>query len=546
MIRVLIFLLLSSTPVHAVPVYGSKVLVAGPSATSIPIAQSIHQQGGNAVDIAIAVTFGLAVTSPYYASIGGGGFALVKQGPNPVRALDFREVAPAASDAKMFQKDGANSITGGAAVAVPGVVRGLWDLHRSHGRLAWKKVVAPSIQLAREGFFVSGEWVEHTKANQKRFSPQGLKQFFAADGSALRPGSRLKQPGLARALERISQLGPDGFYSGPVAKDLIASIGRQGGIMTLTDLKAYSTKWRDPLRIKFSDRDIYLMPPPSSGGVILANALKATEILKLNEKKPLSVDELHTLTEILKVVFRGRSLLGDPDFTKNPVDWLSGEENFKKPLLSIRRDQVLKLQPLQEPPSIDDSAQTTHISVLDAEGDAVALTITLNGNYGSGVVSEKFGIALNNQMDDFATKPGEPNQFGLIQGRANEVVANKRPLSSMSPTLVLKDGKTEMAVGSPGGPRIISAVFQVIYRVLVNGYDVDRAIQTPRVHHQFLPDMTYVDSHRLSPEVLDLLRQRGHKIDESSVAKVYAVRKNQAGDLEAAFDSRGEGGAGGY
>lgn len=527
-------------PVFAIPVMGHRMMVAGPSPYSAEIVREIVESGGNVVDASVAVAFGLAVTSPYYAALGGGGFALVKLGDRPIRALDFREIAPKAANAKMYLEAGKSaSVDGGLAIGVPGVAAGLWELHRSYGKLPWKTLVSPALRLARNGFRVSGEWTSLTEKNEARFSPGGISVFFKKRSQMYKPGEILRQPALAKALERIAAQGAKGFYEGPVAKDIAESVKKAGGIITLTDLKAYQTRWLEPLKTEFHGHTLHLMPPPSSGGVVIASALKVAEAIGLHNKKPLSVDELHGMAEALKIGFRGRARLGDPAFVKNPIADLLSAENLLVRAKDIKNDRVLKLEPMKE------SEQTTHFSILDADGNAVAFTVTLNGDYGSGVVSSKFGIALNNEMDDFTTRPGEPNMFGLIQGRANEISPGKRPLSSMSPTLVEKDGKIVMSLGSPGGPRIISAVTQVLYRTIVSGFDLDQAIQAPRVHHQFLPDTLHVDAQRLSPEILDLLRKRGHKVAESPVAKVYGVRRTSKGLLEAAFDARGEGGAGG-
>ncbi len=535
-------LAMAALDAHAIPSIGHKMMVAGPSPCSAGIVREIADKGGNVIDATVAVAFGLAVTSPYYAALGGGGFAMVKVGDGPVRALDFRETAPRDADAKMYVGGAKNaSIDGGLAVAVPGMAAGLWDLHRAHGKLPWKTLLAPSIRLAKSGFRVSGEWTRITERNKERFNPGGVKAFFKKDGSAYRPGETFKQPSLARALERIASRGAKGFYEGPIAADIVSAIKKSGGTVSLEDLKSYRTRWLEPLKTTFEGHSLHLMPPPSSGGVVITTALKVLDAVGLKTKRPLSIDELHGLAEALKIGFRGRIRLGDPDFSKNPIAELTSTETIAKLAKRIKADKALKLEPLRE-----ESGQTTHVSVMDASGDAVALTVTLNGDYGSGVVSPEYGVALNNEMDDFTTRPGEPNMFGLIQGRENEIAPGKRPLSSMSPTLVEKNGQIVMTLGSPGGPRIISAVLQVLYRTLVSGFDMDQAIQAPRVHHQFLPDVLHVDARRLPPETLDALRARGHKVEESVVAKVYGVRRIGKSLLEAAFDSRGEGGAGGY
>lgn len=537
----------------AVPSRGHRIMVSGPSPDSPAVATRIHAQGGNVVDATVAVGLGLAVTHPYYASLGGGGFAMLKIGKE-VRALDFRETAPKAAGPDTYKdKPGKASLDGGLAVGVPGVVAGLWELHQKHGKLKWAQVVQPSIELAERGFEVSGDWVDLTNKNRERFNVDARDILFPK-GQALRPGDRLKQPKLAKFLKRLAKEGRKAFYEGAAPKDIISVVNKTGGAFDAQDFRDYKVRWLVPITAEFRGMKLHLMPPPSSGGIVIAQAVRLVDKLKVTESTAnLSVDELHLLIEIQKQSFRSRSLLGDPDYAKNPiteildeksVDALAKSIDRKKPQASTKflsdkdREALAKAKGEKE--------QTTHYSVMDTEGNAIAITTTLNGDYGSGLIAPETGIALNNEMDDFTTKPGVPNMFGLIQGEANKVQAGARPLSSMSPTIVEKDGRTILAIGSPGGPRIISAVFQVIYRILARDYDVDLAIQTPRVHHQFLPDVVKTDAMRFPPETLEGLKARGHMVEFASTAKVYTVKRNEDGGLEAAADRRGEGAAGGY
>lgn len=541
---VLIVFALLVQPAAAVPTQGHQIMYAGPSTHAVDIAREIHIQGGNAVDIAVAVGLSLAVTHPYYASFGGGGFAVIKMN-GKTRAFDFREMAPGAANPDTFKdKDSRN---GGAAVGVPGVPRGLWDLHKAHGKLKWSKLFDGALRLSEKGFRVSGEWVSLTSRNKDRFTSGGREFFFrkgiGKDLQSLKPGERLRQPGLAKFLRAFQKDGPSAFYEGEVARDLVSAVNASGGFFKPEDLKNYKTRWLEPITVDFNGYQLSLMPPPSSGGIVIAQALRLMERLKLQQAKPLSVDELHFLGEILKLSFRGRQLLGDPDFAKSPIKELLDDKYIGEMAALIKLDNVIDPEPLKE--LRFESENTTHFSVLSANGDAVSLTVTLNGEYGSGVVTPKFGIALNNEMDDFTTKLGEPNMFGLIQGVANQVRAGARPLSSMSPTIVEKNGATIMAVGAPGGPRIISGVLQVLYRSLAQTFDIDQAIQAPRVHHQFLPNVLKLDPQRFSPETIAALEKRGHKVEQSPVARVFGVRRDDAGILYGAFDARGEGAAGG-
>lgn len=506
----------------------------------------IAKKGGNAIDVAVATALALSVTRPYYAALGGGGFALVKV-KNKIEALDFRETAPKKTSENYYLNKPQNASTdGGTAVGVPGIPMGLWELHKKYGKLHWSQLFPPAIKLAEEGFRVTGEWVMYTTKNKSRFNPEGLKSFFKKNGEAYLPGDILVQKDLAKALKELRTRGATPFYTGLAGRDIAESVQAAGGDLSFEDMKSYKVRWMSPLVTKFLDYDVYLMPPPSSGGVVLTTALKLSEKLKLKDFPTLSVNELHLMAEVLARSFRGRSLLGDPDFHKNPLDFLFSDSYIEELAKSISVKETKSLDPLKES-KVDSETQTTHLSVMSEDGTGVAMTITLNGAYGSGVVSQKFGIALNNEMDDFTTKPNQPNMFGLIQGTGNYVQAGKRPLSSMSPTLVLKNNKLISVIGSPGGPRIISAVYQVLYRTLVSKMNMDTAIQTPRVHHQFLPKKLFVDLQGFAPETLDGLKNKGHEIVQDwPIAKVYGVQLNNDGLLEGAFDSRGDGAAVGF
>jgi gamma-glutamyltranspeptidase/glutathione hydrolase len=540
-------LLVVSFNASAVPVEGHKIMISAPNHFAVEVGKKIFAKGGNVIDVAVAAGLTLAVTAPYYASLGGGGFALVKM-TDTVEAFDFRETGPGKTHRDYYADlPETASRNGGHAVAVPGFPAGLYGLHQRFGKLKWKDLFVEPIKLARDGFPVSGEWVRETEEEKDQFNKSGVEKLFKKGGLSLKPGEILKQPALAKALTSFRDQNLKGFYEGSVAKDLVDSVKHEGGQMTAEDLKNYKMRKLSPLVMEYEGHKIYLMPPPSSGGVLIWSALKLIEKLGLKNKPALGVDEYHYLGEIESRVFRGRTLLGDPDFHKNPTEYLTSTDYIDKLKASIKQDRATTLEPLPlDTGSKKESSETTHFSVMDADGHAIALTVTLNGGYGSGVVSEKFGIALNNEMDDFTTKPGKPNMFKLIQGPGNDVGAGKRPLSSMSPTLVEKAGRVIMAIGAPGGPRIISAVLQVIYRIIGRGVDTDLAIQLPRVHHQFLPDTLFIDRGRFSPEVIDGLKARGHKISEGSQAKVYVVRLRSDGVLEGAFDSRGEGAAGGF
>jgi len=539
--------LLSSTFVHAIPVLSQNLIVTGPSKLALESALRVGNDGGNPVDVAVAYGLTLAVTHPYFGSIGGGGFAMINMDGKPI-ALDFREEAPSATGPDYYLKKRKNknaSWTGGAAVGVPGVPHGLWTLHQKYGKLKWSKLFKEALKHSKHGFPVSSEWYSVTNRKKNKFWKDGAFHLIPG-GKVPLPGDILKQPGLYKALKKLKNKGPKGFYEGDIAQDIVDSVRASKGDMKMEDLKSYKPKWRKPLTTEFEGKKVYLMPPPSAGGVVIKTALELVKKQNLKKYKALSIDELHLLSEIMSASFRGRALLGDPDYHKNPIDFLTGEKYIKKLNSKISRWKVANRKPLSESKNYE-SDQTTHFVVMNKKGQAVSITTTLNGNYGSGVISKKYGVALNNEMDDFTTKPGVPNAYRLVQGMGNKVEPKKRPLSSMSPTLVLnKKGETVLALGAPGGPRIINGVFQTLYRSMTSDLNMEKAIFTPRLHHQFLPRITFYERDRFSPYVLKALEKRGHKLKPiHGVAIAYGAKKNKEGLLEAAADFRGEGFTGG-
>jgi gamma-glutamyltranspeptidase/glutathione hydrolase len=526
----------------AAPVEGQRIMISAATSAAVDCGREIALQGGNVADAAVAVELCLAVTAPYYASLGGGGLAMIKMKDQGAIALDFREVAPAETGKNYFVgHDQKMSIEGGTAVAVPGVAAGLWALHQKFGHLKWKSLFAPALHLARDGFRVSGEFAERTRHERASLEKYGNGHFR----SSFKPGDLFKQPLLTKALILLRERGPDGFYTGEVAADLVHAVKASGGVLNADDLLKYKVRWLKPLTTEFEGHTLDLMPPPSSGGVVVFTGLRLMDKLRLKDTNALSTDEAHMLAEIEARAFRGRAQLGDPDFHKNPIAELTSDAYIETLAKSFRAQKAVAPEPLSAD-ELKEKSETTHFSILDSEGQGIAFTVTLNGTYGSAVVSPKFGVALNDEMDDFTTRPGQPNMYNLMQGSGNLVEPGKRPLSSMTPTLVEKAGKVQMVVGAPGGPRITSAVLQVLYRVLARGTDIDVAVQQPRVHHQFQPQEVWVEPDRTAPEVLDGLKARGHKLIESKgLAKVYVVRLRPDGILEGAYDSRGEGAAGG-
>lgn len=538
---------IASSPLSwALPHRGSEIVMSAANAHAVRAAQRVAELGGNPVDVAVSLVLSMSVTNPTFAALGGGGFAIVRMGKS-IEVLDFRERAPQASHPHYYKdKSKDASVTGGAAVAVPGMAAGLWELHKKYGKLHWSRLFDDPIKLAQKGFRVSGDLSNDFKNNVNRLSPAAKVHFLKKGTEVYKPGEILIQKNLAKVLSEMRNRNVASFYKGRVAKDIVDSVRKAGGHITLKDLEDYKPVWRKPLIAEYAGHKLYLMPPPSSGGVVIQTALKLIEKINLNGYEERSADEHHLLGQVLSRAFRGRTLIADPDYYQVPLERLLGEKYIDELAKSIRKDEATIVEPLQEEASApQESTETTHLSVIDKYGNAVAMTVTLNGEFGSGVATDLYGIMLNNEMDDFTTRPGEPNMFGLVQGQGNLIAPGKRPLSSMSPTLVEKNGKIVMAIGAPGGPRIISSVIQSLYRTLGRGQDLETAVEAPRVHHQLLPNKLFIDSSRFSPEVLKELKDRKNTLEESWQGLIYAVR-NVDGTLEAVVDTRAEGAAGGF
>jgi gamma-glutamyltranspeptidase / glutathione hydrolase len=535
--------------VWARPTFGKSGLVVSANDLASQAGIATLKRGGTAADAAVTTAFVLAVTRPYYGSLGGGGLMLTRF-HNEVLALDHREKAPRNSTADMYLKGLKTASTvGGLAVAIPGNVRGLFELHKKFGKLSWHDDIQPAVFLAKNGFMVTEEIARVTKGSFNDFSPQG-KKIFSNQGNPLQVGDTLKQPQLAAAFEIIQKKGADGFYKGPIADDIALTVKHEHGILDAQDLKSYEAQWMKPLKQDIFDAQIYSMPPPSSGGALIFSELKMAEALKVQNLKPYGHEEFHLLAEIMERAFFDRQYLADPKYTTIPVDEIYRDSRIQKWVKTINPNKKTSFDPKdfemdKSGVAGKEGSNTTHYVVVDRWQNVVSATTTLNDNYGSGVVTEKFGITLNNEMDDFTTRPGEPNMFGLIQGKANAVAPGKTPLSSMTPTIIDKNGKFWMAVGSPGGPRIINAVFQVTLHALTTPFNLDQIVQAPRIHHQWKPDKLYFDP-TLSPDTQEDLAKMGHILSEGLIARIYAIRVTPDGEYEGAFDARGEGGASGY
>jgi gamma-glutamyltranspeptidase/glutathione hydrolase len=494
------------------------------------------RSGGNAIDAAVATGFALAVVHPQAGNLGGGGFLLLRNATGETHFIDFREKAPAAATANMYLDAQGNvipesskdsSVVGYKSIGVPGTVAGLVYAEKQYGKLSIEKVMAPAIKLARDGFPLAYEDAQALKDDEYLAQFPESKRIFLRDGNHYQPGELFKQPELARTLERLAK-DPDTFYHGAMARELAAAIHKGGGLVTAADLAAYEVKEREPIRGSYRGYDIISAPPPSSGGVALVEILNILEGYDLAKSGNRSADAIHLEAEAFRRAFYDRAdFMGDPDFTKVPVAQLidkkyaaawrdSIDPNRASLSTDLKRPSFSELERVAQsrsrPLAIREPENTTHYSVVDAKGNAVSVTTTLNDDFGSRVTAEGMGFLLNDEMDDFAVKQGVPNIYGLIQGPANAIGPGKRPLSAMTPTIVVKDGKLFLVLGSPGGPTIITTVANILIGVVDFSLDIEEAVDAPRFHHQWLPDQILVED-RLSPDTMNILRSKGHKLN---------------------------------
>jgi len=507
------------------PVVAKNGMVVAQEATAARIGIDILKRGGNAVDAAVATGFALSVTLPRAGNLGGGGFMLVHlAGEKKTIAIDYRETAPAAMNKNIFLDESgkfvpAKSQSSGLAVGVPGTVAGLylaWEKYGS-GKLEFAELVRPAMLLARDGIQVEGDLVSSLAEVKDRLARYSSSRavFMHKDGTPLRDGDVLVQPDLATTLYRIAQRGPKGFYEGETAERIVNAVRNEGGIMAAADLRDYKAVEREVVRGKYRDREIISMPPPSSGGVHVVQILNMLEGFPLNKSGPNSAQTIHLMAESMKLAYADREKwLGDPDFVKNPVAGLVSKKYADELRKRISADRATPSKDIKAgDPLAYESDQTTHYSVMDSQGNAVANTYTLNFSYGLGMVAAGTGVLLNNELDDFAATAGAPNAFGLMGGDANAPGPRKRPLSSMSPTMVFRNGELELVTGSPGGSRIITTVLQVISNVVDHNMNVAEASEAARVHHQLYPDELRIER-GISPDTVKLLEQKGHIVRE--------------------------------
>ncbi len=537
----------------------SRYYPQGALATSAPIAttvgEKIFEKGGNAFDVAVAVGFALAVVHPEAGNIGGGGFALVRDGKSGIiQALDFRETAPHRATETMYldakgEVIPKRSTFGALACGVPGTVAGLHELWRRFGSLSWEELVTPAALLADTGFIVDeylAQSLEEHGDDLRAF--EETADIFFPDGKKLQAGDRFVQKELAKTLYAIAASCVEGFYSGPVAEKIVAAMEKHGGLIDRSDLENYKPLWRMPIRFSFDSFEVYSMPPPSSGGIAVGQILKIVEPYDFSTFTPDSPEYIRLFCEASKLAFADRSAhLGDPEFYQVPSGLLDSAYLARR--RSILKEKEVTPANLITPgsPAPEESPQTTHFSVADADGNIVSLTYTLNTAYGCKLVVAGAGFLLNNEMDDFSIKPGYPNTYGLIGGEANKIEPGKRMLSSMSPTIVLKDNKPYLVLGAPGGSRIITTVAEAIIDFTRFDMSLKQMVAQPRFHHQWLPDKIFMERDGFPQRVIERLVEYGYEVEECDpYSDLQAVYIKGAALMTSASDPRKRGTAGGF
>lgn len=534
------------------PVHAPRAMVSSVHPIASEVGAAILNEGGNAVDAAVAVGFALAVVHPSAGNLGGGGFMVIRLADGTVTSLDYREVAPRQATRDMYLDSlgilTERSVIGHLAAGVPGSVAGLAEAQRRFGRLPLARVLAPAVRLAQDGFVLDdhrSRSLTHAAPRLRRFEAS-QRQFLLPNGEAPPAGTRLVQRDLARTLRAIADSGPDAFYTGPIADLIVAEMERGGGLITKEDLASYQPIWRDPVVISYRDHTIYSMPPASSGGVTMGEILNILE--GFGALPPFgSAPQVHLVAEAMRRAFTDRNhFLGDPAFVTMPLDRLLSKSYARELRRDIDPDRATPTTTLR--PGVGESQETTHYSVVDSGGNAVSVTTTINSGYGSAVTVAGAGFLLNNEMDDFTAAPGQPNQYGLVQGDANAIAPGKRMLSAMTPSIVLDPaGQLLLVVGTPGGPTIITTVTQVISNVIDHGMSLAQAVAAPRVHHQALPDELVYEAGGLLPDVVARLEAMGHQVRERSdtSGEVAAIIRAGSGWIGVA-DPRSGGGSAGY
>ncbi|MBB3658127.1 gamma-glutamyltranspeptidase/glutathione hydrolase [Rhizobium sp. BK650] len=542
------------------------VVTAQHLATDVGV--DVLKNGGNAVDAAVAVGYALAVVYPTAGNLGGGGFMTIRMKDGKTTFLDFRERAPLAATKTMYLDAKGDivpraSLDGYLAVGTPGSVMGFETAREKYGTRKREELIAPALKYAKEGFTLEQGDAASFASGAKRLAKdeEAAKIFLKAGGSPYASGEKLVQPDLAAVLQSISEKGPDAFYKGAPADAIVKASQAKGGVLAKEDFEQYQVRELKPIECNYRGYDIISSPPPSSGGVIICEILNVLEGYPLSYLGYGSAEAVHIMVEAMRYAYVDRNAaLGDPDFIDNPVSKLldrSYAASIRAKIDPYRAGTSANLKPLGG----KESTETTHYSIIDDEGNAVAVTYTLNGSFGAGVVAPGTGVLLNNEMDDFTSKPGVPNLYGLVQGEANAIAPKKTPLSSMSPTIVTKDGKPFMVIGSPGGSRIITITLEAILNVVDFGMDISQAVNAPRIHHQWQPDTVYLEPYALSPDTEKALAAIGYKFDGGNNTPVWgqaagilvggkslaAIEKGDGARYNGAMDSRAiEGSASGY
>ena len=556
-----LLLFVTSSCSNKTPVYGENGMVVSTSRDASQVGIEILQSGGNAIDAAVAVGFALAVTSSSNGNIGGGGFMTAKLANGESFTLDYREMAPNAAKRDIYLDEDGNIIKGKSrsthfASGVPGSVDGLLKAWRDHGsgNISRNQLIGPAIKLSREGFDLSKYEAERFNKNKERLSKHSeTKRIFTRDDREWKKGDIFIQNDLANTLERIARNGRDGFYKGETARLIVEEMKAVEGWIDYKDLENYVSKYRDPIRGSFMGYDIISMGPPSSGGLLVVHMLNMFENI-FNQKDSdfdlsfNSVDYIHILTELERRAYADRTEhMGDSDYWNVPKSMFLSNDYANKRLKDIDFNKASNSQLIEHGnPHSDQSEETTHYSIVDSAGNAVSVTTTINSGYGNGITVTGAGFLLNNEMDDFSSKPGEPNMFGLLGNEANAVEAKKRPLSSMTPTIVLKDNRPFLILGSPGGSTIITTVMQNILNVVIHDMNIEEAVSSPRVHSQWLPDMVFHEKNGLNKDIINQLKKMGHDVKmRSSIGEANGILINKKGFWGGA-DPRGENTAIGY
>ena len=523
----------------------SQQAVAMPDSYSADAAMQVLQEGGNAIDAAITAQFVLAVTLPEAGNVGGGGFMTIKFEDN-TDFLDYREMAPENAHRDMYLDEQGNvkpyeSLFGAKASGIPGTVAGMWAAHKKYGTLDWERLLAPAVDLAEQGFVVHEKLANNIDHYIERTKEAAINNNFSEYFAHAKAGTTFKQPELAKTLKAIQQQGKDGFYKGDVAKHIVDFMQQNGGLITYEDLLAYKAVWRKPLHLNWQGYELVTAPPPSSGGVAVAQWIGMLEAYDATHDLPAqnSTEYIHVMSEIGKRVFADRAeYMGDPDFVSVPVEALTDANYITQRAADIQPTSISDTPSVK--PGLKESEDTTHFSIMDRWGNAVANTTTINLTFGSGVVVTGAGFLLNDEMDDFSAKPGVPNFFGAVGGEANAIEPYKRMLSSMTPTLVTKDDQVVLVTGSPGGTTIISSVTQSLLNALLYDMSAEEAVNSPRFHHQLLPKDTIRMHDGFTEATVNELKAMGYTIDNRRFGDVHLIKRTKEG-VEAASEKSGRG-----